>query len=109
MYYCEPNELYFCPNVKFSETKEFNMRMPKAVGKNVIMKIIKEKEKEPVNGIIIQEVNKKPVKFYEVLDSNNDKIKPGNIVYLNGFSHAVEIDGLEYHICNEDAVAAVLQ
>lgn len=86
------------------------MRTLKAFGKNVILKFIKEKEKETVkNGLIIPDVNKKPVKLYEVLDSNCDKLKVGMTVYLNAFVHAIEVDGNEYHICSEDAIAALLQ
>lgn len=79
-----------------------------AYGKNLVLKLLKPTESNQVGKIILNTV-KAPPKFYEVIDSNSDKIKPGMKVYINGYVHPLEYEGVEYFLANEESVFVILQ
>lgn len=79
-----------------------------AVGKNLVLKLLKPVESNQVGKILLTTI-KVPPKFYEVMDSNSDKIKPGMRVYINGYVHPLEYEGVEYFLANEESVYVILQ
>jgi co-chaperonin GroES (HSP10) len=78
-----------------------------SIGKNVVLKLVKEKEEElKVNGILLPAV-KNSTKYYEVVDAPESRIMlMGYKVLIRGYPALVELDGEHYCIVSEDDLIA---
>jgi len=84
----------------------------KPIGKNIVIKIIEEKEKITKNNIIIPVKNNDKKQKAEVVEISKEtkEVKIGDIVLLNkNYGNEIIIENENYKIVTEEQILAIIK